>query len=161
MLMGFWLMALSLVMHPGHATRVELTLSADHKRCEVAMRIDALDIERALKQKHDKSFDVDSMNDDAAKDLIGSYLRDTILLSGRKLLKSDFAWVGWQREPTRIWIYFELPLKEAETAVNRLQMKSFFEVEPEIQHLFVIEDAQGPRTVIVRDADTAIDLHRS
>ncbi len=99
-----WLLSL-LLLHPGHATRIELGMSESATRVEVAMRLDATDLEAALRKSTGKAVDVASCTDDEARTWLSAYLRKTWVVDGEKLTEKQFHWVGWEREQGQVWVY--------------------------------------------------------
>ena len=61
------LIAMALLLHPGHMTRIEIRASDDGKSIEIAMRIDAADLESALKARVKKPVDLSKLSDDEAQ----------------------------------------------------------------------------------------------
>ena len=133
-------------------------LPAEDRQVEVAMRIDSTDLESALKAQHKKNFDLQAMSDDDAEQIVDGYLRGTLTLGGEKLTKEQFRWVGWQKEARHAWVYFELPLAERREKTLQLKIRTLFEVEPELQHVVVLGDNAGKRTVIVSDGETVVEI---
>lgn len=150
-----WLIAV-MILHPGHMTRLEIRVSDDAKHLEVAMRIQSADLESALKRQLNKPVDVQTMLDHDAKQLIGHYLRQTLSLDGEKLSDDDYRWVGWQRQPREVWIYFELPVLTGQAQTVKLRIGSLFEVESELRHVVVLDSNAGDRSVIITNPDTPV-----
>ncbi len=154
--MYLWLLSL-LLLHPGHATRVELELSPT-RSIEVAMRLDAADVESALKRLSGNAVDVAAWNDQEAQHWLSKYLQKTWLIDGEKLTPEQFNWVGWEREQGQVWVYFELKLAKPGTKTVRLQIQSLFEVEPEVQHVVVDRTQDSVTTRIIRSPEKSISL---
>ncbi len=155
-----WLIAAAVLLHPGHTTQLEIRFSDDAKSLEIAMRMDSADLEAALKARHQKSIDVQTLSIDDAKLFIGGYLQTTLLLGGEKLKPDEFRWIGWQRETRHLWVYFELPMSGVRDDVLKLQIKTLFEIEPELQHVVELGDNAGKRTEIVSDSEKVIRISR-
>jgi len=152
--------ALAMLLHPGHMTRIEIRASDDAKSIEVAMRIDSSDLELALKARLKKPVDVGSLSDDQAQKLVGDYLRNTITANGEKLSEEQFCWVGWERKTRHSWIYFELQVPAGESQAIDLRVRTLFEVEPALQHVVVLAKNVGDRSEILLNADQAISIKR-
>ncbi|MGV3483508.1 MAG: DUF6702 family protein [Planctomycetaceae bacterium] len=148
----------AMLLHPGHMTRLEIALSVDLKTIEVAMRIDSADMESALKARHKKAFDLLRLSDAEAKSVLSDYLRQTLQLNGQPLAADQFRWVGWQRHPRHIWIYFEMPLKNSDRRPLMLQIRSLYEVEPELRHVVVLDRNAGDRTVVLNNPDQSLRI---
>lgn len=155
-----WIFA-AMVMHPGHMTRIEIRASDDATSLEVAMRIDSTDLEAALKRRLKKAVDVQSLSDEDAKQLVGDYLRQTLSIDGRNRPDGACRWVGWQRHPRHVWVYFELPILKADPPTLKLRIRSLFEVEPELRHLVVLGKNVGDQSIIITDPQTPVVIRRS
>lgn len=138
-----------------------MQLSDDAQSIEVAMKIDASDLESALKRRYAKAVDVDKISDAEAEESIGEYLRSTIVFQNKPLSQKQFNWVGWRRQATHAWVFFELPILQPTMNDFAIQFRTLYEVEPEMQHVVVLATNAGGRTVIVRSADTPVTISRS
>ncbi len=150
-----------ILLHPGHATRIELGLSEVASKVEVAIRFDAADLEAALRKSTGKAVDIASSKDDEAKEWLSTYLRRTWLIDGAKLNEKQFHWVGWEREHGQVWVYFELSHAEPPASGKKkvkLQVQSLFEVEPEVQHVLVDRTQGVATTRIVRSSEKVTEL---
>ena len=152
--------AMAMLLHPGHMTRIEIRASDDAKSLEVAMRIDALDLESALKARFKKTVDLGALSDEQAQKLVGDYLRNTITANGEKLTDDQFRWVGWERKTRHVWVYFELQIPLDENQTVDLRVRTLFEVEPSLQHVVVLAKNVGNRSEILLNADQAISIKR-
>lgn len=154
------LIAMALLLHPGHMTRIEIRASDDGKSIEIAMRIDAADLEAALKARVKKPVDLSKLSDDEAQKLVGEYLRATITANGEKLTEDQFAWVGWERKSKTpyAWIYFEMRIPSVQGQMLNLHVRTLFEVEPALKHVVVLAENIGNRTEILSAADQAISI---
>lgn len=150
-----------LLLHPGHATRIELGLSESAAKVEVAIRFDAADLEAALRKSTGTAVDIATCTDDEAKGWLSAYLRKTWLIDGEKLSEKQFNWVGWERDQGHVWAYFELshaePLESGKKKI-RLQVQTLFEVEPEVQHVLVDRTRGVEMTRIVRSSEQVTEL---
>lgn len=160
-------MLMTLLLHPGHMTRVEVRASDDGKLLEVSMRIDVLDLESALKRREKGSINIEKMADVDAKRMIVKYLNETISLGeavGDQKPATRVQWVGWEKHPRHVWLHFELPLpatdSSSENKANALPLiiNTLYEVEPELQHIVVLDANLGGKTIIVSQRDQAIRL---
>ena len=148
-------------LHPGHMTRMEMRISDDSRCIETAMKMSATDLEAALKRRFGRSVRIETLSDEDAMKNIGDYLRSTILFQNDPLSKEQFKWIGWQKKATYVWVFFEIHTLEPEKPATQLQIRSLFEVEPEIQHVVVLADNAGDRTVILRESTSDITVLRS
>ena len=152
------LLLTAILLHPGHSTRLEVRLSDDAKRLEVAMRLDSIDLESALKARLKKPFDPLQTSDEDAKQLVGEYLRDTLTIDGEKLDAKQFHWVGWQKQPRHVWVFFELPIRKTYQNPLKLQIRSLFEVEPELRHIVVLDKNVGDRSLVLTTPDQTLEV---
>ena len=152
---------LAVMLHPGHMTRIEVRQSDEGNLLEIAMRIDTTDLEAALKRRTKAPVDIESMTDDQAKSVISQYLAETIRLGSNKGKKPQVGWVGLEKHPRHVWVFFELSLPAKESASVELTINTLLEVEPELQHVVVLGDNLGDRTVIVTGQDKPIVLRTS
>lgn len=138
-----------------------MRISDDSHRIEVAMKINSSDLESALKRRLGVPVDLEVWSEEQAKKNICDYLRSTLFLHGKPLSDDQFKWVGWQPQATHVWLFFELPVLDPGKQDCSLQIKSLYEVEPEMQHVVALSDNAGDRTVIVRNADSPVTITRS
>jgi hypothetical protein len=152
---------LMMCLHPGHMTRIEIRANDEGEGLEVAMRIDTADLEAALKRRMKSPVDIDSMTDEQAKKVLSRYLSDTIRLGDENALKPRVDWVGMENHPRHVWLFFELPLPTTKLTSLELTINTLLEVEPELQHVVVLDDNLGDRTVIATGLDKPIVLELS
>lgn len=161
------LLGMTLLLHPGHMTRVEARASDDGKSLEVSMRIDILDLESALKRREKGPINIEKMADADAKRMIVTYLNETISLGeavGDQKLATRVQWVGWEKHPRHVWLHFELPLPTLDSpTANKanalpLVINTLYEVEPDLQHVVVLDANLGGKVIIVSQRDQAIRL---
>jgi hypothetical protein len=161
------LLLMTLLLHPGHMTRVEARASDDGRSLEVSMRIDVLDLESALKRREKGSINIEKMVDADAKRMIVRYLNETISLGeavGDQKPTTRVQWVGWEKHPRHVWLHFELPLPTTDlptaNKANALPLiiNTLYEVEAELQHVVVLDANLGGNTIIVSQRDQAIRL---
>src|SRR5690606_31780594 len=111
----------SVLLHPGHSTRVELQWNPQSDRIELAIRIDHTDLEAALRQRLGRAVRVEEFTDEQAEQWIGGYLRETLRIDETKLSPKQFKWVGWERKRISSWLYAEL--SPAKPAAAKLSLK--------------------------------------
>lgn len=158
---------ITFLLHPGHMTRVEARASDDGRSLEVSMRIDILDLESALKRREKGPINVEKMADADAKRMIVKYLNETISLGEAiddQKPATRVQWVGWEKHPRHVWLHFELPLPATDSSnatkaiAPPLTINTLYEVEPELQHVVVLDANLGGNTIIVSQRDQAIRL---
>jgi hypothetical protein len=152
---------LAMFMHPGHMTRIEIRASDDSAVLEIAMRMDIADLEAALKRRTKQVIDVDTLSEKDAQVMIGAYLSETIRIGSDKPAKTPLTWLGLEKHPRHLWIFFELPIAKSPPASVSLVVNTLMEVEPEIQHVIVLDDNVGDRTIVVSGPDKAVAVPTS
>jgi hypothetical protein len=146
------------LLHPGHATRLEIRQSDEGSVLEVAMRIETSDLEAALKRRHKSVVDIDSLSKSGARTIIGEYLSETLSFKSNDSDNQKLNWIGCEKHARHVWVFFELPLPQPRDAEVQLIVNSLFEVESELQHVVVLGDNVGDRTVIVSSRDKPIAI---
>jgi hypothetical protein len=160
-------MAIAILLHPGHSTRVEVQYNPSDCVIELAMRIDHGDLEAALRSRYDKPLVLERMTDEDAVRWLAPYLQETLRLDGKKLSKAQFNWVGWERKRISTWVYVELSIVDKTTdrlpASDRppteveLAILTLLETEPELNHVVTLIDGEKRTTIVTtRRKPTAI-----
>lgn len=142
----------TLLLHPGHSTRVELQAGSESKSIELAMRIDAGDLEAALRKRLRRPVVIERLTDAEAESWIGGYVRETLRLQGAAIEPEQFHWVGWERQRNACWVYAEIGLPPSEAAVPEsvtLRIETLFEVEPELNHVVSVREGGRPKSVVL------------
>lgn len=145
----FTLLTSSLLLHPGHSTRVEVQWNEDSEQIELAIRIDHADLEAALRKRLGRVVRVEALTDEQAEQWIAPYLGDTLRIDGSKLSAHQLTWVGWERKRVSSWIYIELKPDRPVAAKVSLQIQTLLEVEPELNHVVTLRrgDQQESRVL--------------
>ena len=94
--------------HPWHETYAELDLREARGLFEVALRVDALELEQAVGRRTGERLSIDDR--DAFEPHLAAYLRATFLVRSEGGSWSEPKWVGYEAELRDAWLYFELPL---------------------------------------------------
>lgn len=137
------------MLHPGHCTRVEVQWNAAEHSIEMAIRIDHVDLEAAMRKRLGRPVDVQQLSDEQAEQWIGQYLRETLRFGDGKLSAEQFAWVGWQRKRISSWVYVQLTPADNGAQSIALKILSLLEVEPELNHVVTIRHGGGHETVVL------------
>jgi len=148
----------SMLLHPGHSTRVEVQFNATDQIIELAMRIDHSDLETALRKRYGHSFVIENMTDEDASELIAPYLQQTLQINGQKLTDRSFNWIGWERKRISTWVYAEILVSDLiaarsdnsdpQASAIELTILTLLETEPELNHVVaVIHDGKMTSTV--------------
>jgi len=137
------LLAGSLLLHPGHSTRVELQWNLQSERIELAIRIDHADLEAALRKRLGRAVRVEELTDEQAQQWIAPYLRETLRIDHGKLAPEQFSWIGWERKRASSWLYAELSPAEPPAAELSLKILTLLEVEPELNHVVTLRRGHG------------------
>jgi len=138
----------SMLLHPGHSTRVEVQYNPTDQIIELAMRIDHSDLETALRKRYGRPLVIEKMTDDEASELIAPYLQQTLRVNGQKLTDPSFNWIGCERKRISTWVYAELLVSDliaasnghspAEASAIELTILTLLETEPELNHVVAV-----------------------
>jgi len=148
----------SMLLHPGHSTRVEVQFNAKDQIIELSMRVDHGDLETALRKRYDRSLVMETMTDEDAMELIAPYLQQTLRINGKKLTDQSFNWIGWERKRLSTWLYAELRVSDwidarsensdPQASAIELSLLTLLETEPELNHVVaVMHDGKTTSTV--------------
>jgi hypothetical protein len=96
--------------HPWHRTVAEIDLRAAPPRLEVALRVDALELEQELSARAGRRLDLD--DGAAVAPEATDLLRQSFLVRTRSGGYAGLRWVGLETEGAEAWLYFELTLPE-------------------------------------------------
>ena len=131
----------SMLLHPGHSTRVEVQYNPVDQVIELAMRIDHSDLESALRGRYGRPLVIEQLTDDEARDLIAPYLQQTLKINGRKLSDTAMNWVGWERRRISTWVYVEIEVADIKSDQLELTILTLLETEPELNHVVAVMQA--------------------
>jgi len=160
-MMTTWLAALavvSLLLHPGHSTRVEVQYNADSRTIELAMRIDHADLEAALGKRLGRGIAIETLTDDQAAQWIAPYLRETLRIGGKKIAESRFHWVGWERKRISSWVYVELTPEDTQSIAIPLSILTLYETEPELNHVVAIRGGKSNESVVLSKREPIVTI---
>lgn len=128
----------SMLMHPGHSTRVEVQYNPVDQVIEMAMRIDHSDLESALQNRYGRPLMIEKMTEEEGRELIAPYLRQTLRINGVKLSDTAMNWVGWQRKRISTWVYVEIQVSDIKASELELTILTLLETEPELNHVVAV-----------------------
>jgi hypothetical protein len=152
------LAAVSLLLHPGHSTRVEVQFNADSGTIELAMRIDHADLEAALGKRLGRGIAIETLTDDQAAEWIAPYLRETLRIEGQKIAESRFHWVGWERKRISSWVYAELTPEDTDATTVPLSILTLYETEPELNHVVTIRGVKSTDSVVLSKREPIVNI---
>lgn len=151
----------TLLLHPGHSTRVELQAGAESKSIELSMRIDHGDLETALRKRLRRPVVIERLTDAEAENWIGGYLRDTLRLEDAAIAPEQFHWVGWERQRNSSWLHAEIHLPPSEAAMPEsvtLRIETLLEVEPELNHVVSVREGGRPKSVVLTKEKSTVRI---
>ena len=95
--------------HPFHASLAEAEWNAGSGKLEVALQLDAYDLQTGLRQFLDKPISLEAKGADAD---VQAYLRHHFRLTYASDAKSPLPiqWVGFEVTRSKAWLYFEIAL---------------------------------------------------
>ncbi|QDU68106.1 DUF6702 family protein [Engelhardtia mirabilis] len=94
--------------HPWHETQAELDLRPERGLFEVAVRIDALELEQALSRRAGRRLSLDRTDEVAPQ--LEAWTRESFLARSAGGSWATLNWVGFEAEVRDAWIFFELIL---------------------------------------------------
>lgn len=128
--------------HPGHETFAEAEVNADAGTLEVALRVDSMDLERALRAGHPRP---PRLEDPAVEPLLARELRQAFLVRSRRGFgRLDF--VGYELEGLDAWLYFEIDLPRRGRRLE-LSNQLLFALHPGQRHRVQLRALDGERTL--------------
>ncbi len=152
------LLAGSMLLHPGHSTRVEIQWNSQSEQIELAIRIDHADLEAALRQRLGRAVRVEELTDEQAEQWIGGYLREGLRIDEAKLSPKQFTWVGWERKRVSSWLYAELSSAKPVAAELSLKILALLEVEPELNHVVTLRRGNSQESRVLSKAKPVIAI---
>ena len=95
--------------HPCHSSIAEAEWNAKTGRLEIAMQLNPVDLEQALRRLAERPIDLDKS---AGVDrLMEKYLARAFLVREPDGKRAKLIWVGFEVDLKDAWLYFEVPLK--------------------------------------------------
>lgn len=152
------LAAVSLLLHPGHSTRVEVQFNVDSRTIELAMRIDHADLESALRKRLGRAIVIESLTDEQAAQWISPYLRETLRFDGERIAESRFHWVGWERKRISSWVYAELTPDDTDADSIALSILTLYETEPDLNHVVTIRAAKSTTSAVLSKQEPIVTI---
>jgi ribosomal protein L23 len=113
------------VAHPFHVSLAEAEYKPSTGTIEFALRVNPLDLERALSRQANRRIDLDSTADLGKR--VEAYLRRTFGVTTNDGIPCAMKWIGKDISLKAAWLYFEVSIDRAKTIeiANHL----FFELE--------------------------------
>lgn len=119
--------------HRFHVSLAQADYNPKSGSLEVALRVNAFDLEQALSRAQGVQVDLDRTP--GIDELIESYLSERITLSAPDGRRAAFEWVGKEDFTLELWLYFELRVAARtpprELKGHTLSNRIFFELHPE------------------------------
>lgn len=115
-LSAFFVLASEASAHPFHAALAEVELNRETNAFEVALRIDAVDLEQALRTETKKPVDLDKT--DESTPLIKRYVANQFRVRPTGGKWQAQKWIGWELEGRNAWLYFEIPVSRDATKLD-------------------------------------------
>lgn len=124
---ALWLGGAALA-HPRHASIADAEWNAETGRLEVALRVNAVDLEQALRRISQRPVDLDTS---AGLDrLMQDYLARSFVVKDSSGKRAGLIWVGYEADLKEAWLYFEVPLEKGPDNVTFAD-GVFFELLPD------------------------------
>ena len=96
--------------HPCHASIAEAEWNAKTGRLEIAMQVNPVDLEQALRRLAERPIDLDKSK--GIDRLIQKYLARSFFVKEPDGKQAKLIWVGYEADLKDAWLYFEVPLKK-------------------------------------------------
>jgi len=96
--------------HPRHSSIAEAEWNAKTGRLEIAMQLNPVDLEQALRRLADRPIDLDKSA--GIERLIEKYLSRVFFVREPDGKRAKLVWVGYEVDLKDAWLYFEVPLKK-------------------------------------------------
>ena len=109
----FWLacsLPLGAAAHPFHGCTGEAEWNPRTEHLEVALRVDAPGLERALRRHRQAAVDLDRT--EMLETLLADYVRDTFQIEQADGRIAQLIWVGQEINLQDAWLYFEIPVEQ-------------------------------------------------
>jgi len=114
--------------HPCHSSIAEAEWNAKTGRLEIALQVNPVDLEQALRRLADRPIDLDKS---AGIDrLIQKYLARSFFAREPDGKQAKLIWVGHEVDVKDAWLYFEVPLKKGPENVT-FGLAFFLELLPD------------------------------
>ncbi len=137
--------------HPFHSALAEVELNEESNSLEVALRIDAIDFEQALRKQTNKPVDLDKTKQ--AEPIVRSYVSKHFQLKSASGKALPQKWVGWELEGRNAWLYFEVPVNAPPQKVQVRFAILLDHAHRQVNMLALTQD--GKRRTIVFHGDKA------
>ena len=134
--------------HPFHASLAEVEFNAQTHSLEVALRVDAGDLEEALRRMTKKSVDLDKTPQ--VDRLIQQLLVKSFQVKDASQVTTRWArhkWIGWQLQTRNAWVYFEVPLPTTVESIT-VQFPLFLEQVPRQVNMFSLKENGKRRSMM-------------
>lgn len=138
--------------HPFHAALAEVELNRETNSLEVALRIDAVDLEQALRTETKKPVDLDKTED--AEPLIKRYVAKEFRIRAAGKKWQSHEWIGWELEGRNAWVYFEVPVSKGVTKVE-VQFSVLLNHVPRQVNMLTLTINRQRRSVMFHANDSA------
>lgn len=127
-LLGVPLLAGVAAAHPRHLSIAEADWNAKTGRWEIALQVNPVDLEQALRRIANRPIDLD--RSPGLDGLIQDYLSRTFVVRQSDGRRAKLLWVGHEVDLKDAWLYFEVPL-DTGPAQATFGAGYFFELLPD------------------------------
>lgn len=135
--------------HPFHTSLAEAEWNREKSQLEIALRVDANDLEQALRKRSGATLVLE--NATAERSLEG-YVRQIWHVRGADGTEAVLSWVGYEVEGPHAWLYFAVPLPMGWTGAT-VTHRLLLEENAEQSNLLVVREA-------VRGTRCSLRFHR-
>ncbi|MEZ6118807.1 MAG: DUF6702 family protein [Pirellulaceae bacterium] len=135
----------SAAAHPFHVSTAEANWNPESKMLEVAVKLDVLDLQNAVRQSSQTKVQITDVQ--AADALVQKYVRTRLQFRlGDKKELAEWTWVGYEVDLKSAWLYLELPLPNGAAELKISNTLLFGDVFGQVNYM-TIQQADQHATV--------------
>ena len=131
--------------HPSHVSIAQAEFNPKTKKLEIALRVHAVDLERAIQASNKKRVNLDKSK--ASAKVVAAYVAKTFLVTPAKGKQKEIEWVGMELQIKYAWLYFEVPLPEGIEG-TKFSNRMFFEHLPNQANTINFKSAKKRTSII-------------
>ncbi len=132
--------------HHFSVSLAEMELNSQERKLEVALKLNAYDLERALKAFYKRPRDLEKEEKNSLE--LFRYLEKRISFQTSAQKKLPLKWVGHELEKGTIWLYFVVVLPKQSLKEIQIQNQVLFELESEQIHLWNFTSAEKKKQTL-------------
>ena len=153
--------ATTVASHPFHISQAEIEYNVKTQSFEVALCMWAEDIETHFQNQSDKPFDFDKLKSDEIDKQLSEYVRARFSIktaNQESSRKSAIQWVGHEMEKQKLWVYFEIPLKD--TSQITIENRILINQHPQQVNMMTVKQGKSRESLIATAAKCVFTLQK-